>query len=41
VARRLLDSDGGCYVAILLGPEAEQRARSYGDALKAGTLKRA
>jgi hypothetical protein len=35
------DTDGGCYVTIFLGPQAEQRARAYGDALKAGTLKRA
>jgi hypothetical protein len=35
------DGDGSCYVTIFLGPDAEQRARAYGDALKAGTLKRA
>jgi hypothetical protein len=33
------DDDGGCYVTIFAGPAAEQRARAYFDALKAGTLK--
>ena len=34
------DDDGGCYVTIFAGPEAEMRARDYADALKAGVLKR-
>jgi hypothetical protein len=38
---RYLDDDGGCYVTIFSGPKAEQRARACGNALKAGTLKRA
>jgi hypothetical protein len=33
------DSDGGCYVTTFDGPIAEQRARDYFDALKAGRLK--
>jgi hypothetical protein len=33
------DSDGGCYVTVFDGPMAEQRARDYFDALKAGRLK--
>jgi hypothetical protein len=33
------DSDGGCYVTTFDGPMAEQRAREYFDALKAGRLK--
>ena len=34
-----LDSDGGCYVTTFNGPLAEQRARDYFGALKAGILK--
>ena len=30
------DGDGGCYVTVLAGPEAEQRARGYFAALKGG-----
>jgi hypothetical protein len=33
------DDDGRCYVTIFSGPKAEQRARDYFHALKAGTLK--
>ena len=33
------DADGGCYVTVFDGPMAEQRARDYFDALKAGQLK--
>ena len=33
------DSDGGCYTTTFDGPMAEQRARDYFDALKAGRLK--
>jgi hypothetical protein len=33
------DSDGGCYVTVFDGPMAEQRARDYFAALKAGRLK--
>jgi hypothetical protein len=33
------DRDGGCYTTTLDGPMAEQRARAYFDALKAGQLK--
>jgi hypothetical protein len=33
------DRDGGCYVTTFDGPIAEQRAREYFDALKAGRLK--
>jgi hypothetical protein len=33
------DDDGGCYVTVFAGPEAERRAREYADALKAGVLK--
>ena len=33
------DTDGGCYVTTFDGPMAEQRARDYFDALKAGRLK--
>jgi hypothetical protein len=32
------DSDGGCYVAIFAGPEAEKRARDYFDALRTRRL---
>ena len=32
------DRDGGCYVTTFDGPMAEQRAREYFDALKAGRL---
>jgi hypothetical protein len=32
------DDDGGCYVALFAGLGAEQRARDYADALKAGVL---
>jgi hypothetical protein len=33
------DRDGGCYTTTFDGPMAEQRAREYFDALKAGQLK--
>ena len=33
------DDDGGCYVTILAGPKAEQRARDYFEALKGGGIK--
>jgi hypothetical protein len=33
------DDDGGCYVTIFAGPSAEQRARDYFAALKAGAMK--
>jgi hypothetical protein len=33
------DADGGCYVTIFAGPEAEERARDYFQALKAKWLK--
>jgi hypothetical protein len=33
------DRDGGCYVTTFDGPMAEQRARDYFDAIKAGRLK--
>jgi hypothetical protein len=33
------DDDGGCFVTVFAGPEAERRARDYADALKAGVLK--
>jgi hypothetical protein len=33
------DRGGGCYVTTFDGPLAEQRARDYFDALKAGRLK--
>jgi hypothetical protein len=33
------DSDGGCYTTTFEGPMAEQRAREYFGALKAGRLK--
>jgi hypothetical protein len=33
------DSDGGCYVTIFAGPEAEKRARDYFKALKGKWLK--
>jgi hypothetical protein len=32
------DDDGGCYVTVFAGPEAEQRAREYFAALKGGRL---
>lgn len=32
------DDDGGCYVTVFAGPEAERRARDYAGALKAGVL---
>jgi hypothetical protein len=32
------DSDGGCYVTIFSGPNAELRARSYGQALRVGAI---
>jgi hypothetical protein len=32
------DDDGGCYVAVFAGPEAQRRAQDYADALKAGVL---
>ena len=33
------DDDGGCYVTIFAGPEAERRARDYAVALWAGVLR--
>jgi hypothetical protein len=33
------DEDGGCYVTIFAGPEAQERAQDYSTALKAGTLR--
>jgi hypothetical protein len=33
------DSDGGCYVTIFSGPEAEKRARDYFKALRGRWLK--
>jgi hypothetical protein len=33
------DDDGGCYVTIFAGPEAERRARDYAVALRAGVLR--
>jgi hypothetical protein len=33
------DEDGGCYVTIFAGQAAEERARDYFNALKAGWLK--
>jgi hypothetical protein len=33
------ERDGGCYVTTFDGATAEQRARAYFDALKAGGLK--
>jgi hypothetical protein len=33
------DSDGGCYVTIFAGPEAEKRARDYFKALRGKWLK--
>jgi hypothetical protein len=32
------DEDGGCYVTLFVGPEAERRARDYADALRAGVV---
>jgi hypothetical protein len=32
------DDEGGCYVAIFAGPQAERRARDYHNALRDGTL---
>jgi hypothetical protein len=32
------DDDGGCYVAVFAGPEAQRRAQDCADALKAGVL---
>lgn len=32
------DEDGGCYVVIFAGPEAERRAREYFAELERGTL---
>jgi hypothetical protein len=34
------DSDGGCYVTIFSGPEAEARARDYAAGIRNGTLRR-
>jgi hypothetical protein len=36
---KYFDADGGCYVTIFAGPEAEKRARNYFQALKAKWLK--
>jgi len=33
------DDDGGCYVTVFSGPEAEWRAREYFAALKVGVLR--
>jgi hypothetical protein len=33
------DDDGGCYVTVFGGPEAEWRAREYFGALKTGQLR--
>jgi hypothetical protein len=33
------DDDGGCYVTVFGGPEAERRAREYFSALKGGQLR--
>jgi hypothetical protein len=33
------DDDGGCYVTVFGGPEAEWRAREYYGALKTGQLR--
>jgi hypothetical protein len=33
------DDDGGCYVTIFAGPEAERRARDYAETLRAGVLR--
>jgi hypothetical protein len=33
------DDDGGCYVTLFAGPEAEWRAREYFAALKTGQLR--
>jgi hypothetical protein len=33
------DDDGGCYVTLFAGPEAEWGAREYFGALKAGQLR--
>jgi hypothetical protein len=33
------DDDGGCYVTVFAGPEAEQRARAYFVGLKIGQLR--
>jgi hypothetical protein len=33
------DDDGGCYVTVFAGPEAERRAQDYADTLMAGVLK--
>jgi hypothetical protein len=33
------DDEGGCFVTIFAGPEAQQRATDYHDALKSGTLR--
>lgn len=32
------DTEGGCYVTAFSGPEAERRARAYGEALESGKL---
>jgi hypothetical protein len=33
------DDDGGCYVTLFAGPEAERRARDYFSALRTGRVK--
>jgi hypothetical protein len=33
------DDDGGCYVTLFAGPEAERRARDYFNALRSGRIK--
>jgi hypothetical protein len=33
------DDDGGCYLTIFAGPQAEPRARDYFEALKNGRIK--
>jgi hypothetical protein len=32
------DDDGGCYVTVFSGPQAEKRAHAYGWALAEGTV---
>jgi hypothetical protein len=33
------EDDGGCYLTIFAGPEAERRARGYWQALQSGRVK--
>jgi hypothetical protein len=39
LAGRVFDADGGCYVTIFAGPEAEPRARDYFKVLKGKWLR--